>query len=235
MRLIGRRAQGGSRLPLLSAPPQLSAVSAIAPSAPSTVPTASVPTYPILPLTPEAFAPFGRVLQSYADLRACPKEIVVKRVNFGTANKFNHLAPITFLPPPGHPTLVGKVNFCVFSSEPQAPEVEAGSGKERWTIKALERHEFSTQAFSPMGRGGGRYLVVVALPGKGPSHSCATRHGSLNSGAARRQARLVDLARLLRHVDSRHLLPSQYLAPPSDRPRQGEPLRPSRFTSHSRS
>jgi hypothetical protein len=33
----------------------------------------------------------------------------------------------------------------------------------------LERHEFSSQAFVPMGGGGGRYLVLVCMPGAGES------------------------------------------------------------------
>lgn len=59
-----------------------------------------------------------------------------------------------------------EVNFCVFRCEQQNGYKGEG-GKESWEVKVLERHEFSSQAFVPMGGGGGRYLALVALPGAG--------------------------------------------------------------------
>lgn len=65
----------------------------------------------------------------------------------------------------------GDVNFCVFRCDKQNGVRSCKEGKESWEVKVLERHEFSSQAFVPMGNGGGRYLVLVALPGTGMSHS----------------------------------------------------------------
>lgn len=143
-----------------------------------------VPKIPAVPLNPSAFAPYGSVIQSYPDERAAPKEIKIKRVNFGTARKFNHLAPVEFVAPPagrfstadGGPVPSGQVNFCVFRCAPQNSEQlsQDGRGKRQWNVEVLERHEFSSQAFVPMGGapaqdGEGEYLVLVALPGAGAS------------------------------------------------------------------
>lgn len=117
----------------------------------------------------DAFSKYGSVIQSYEDHRSARKDVVVKAVNFGTAFKFNHLAPVTFLPPPSDPTIKGDVNFCVFRCD-QQNGVKGANGKETWEVKVLERHEFSSQAFVPMGGGGGRYLVLVAAPGPGASN-----------------------------------------------------------------
>ncbi|GAA5986251.1 hypothetical protein JCM10908_006475 [Rhodotorula pacifica] len=140
----------------------------------------SVPKIPAVPLNPSAFAPYGSVIQSYPDERAAPKEIKIKTVNFGTARKFNHLAPVEYVAPPagrfntadGSPLPAGQVNFCVFRCEPQnSKQLSAdGTGKRQWNVEVLERHEFSSQAFVPMGGtpaqdGEGQYLVLVALPG----------------------------------------------------------------------
>ncbi|POY71644.1 hypothetical protein BMF94_5339 [Rhodotorula taiwanensis] len=141
---------------------------------------ASVPKIPSVPLNPSAFAPYGSVIQSYPDERAAPKEIKIKTVNFGTARKFNHLSPVEYITPPagrfttadGSPVPAGQVNFCVFRCEPQnSQQLSAdGTGKRQWNVEVLERHEFSSQAFIPMGGtpvedGEGKYLVLVALPG----------------------------------------------------------------------
>ena len=127
----------------------------------------SVPRLPALPLTPDAFSAYGSVIQSYPDHRSARKDVVIKAVNFGTAFKFNHLSPVTFVQPPHAPDVEGQVNFCVFRCDAQdGVEVE---GKKVWEVKVLERHEFSSQAFVPLGGGGGKYLVLVAAPGAGAS------------------------------------------------------------------
>lgn len=132
-----------------------------------------VPKIPALPLTPDAFSAYGFVIQSYSDLRSARKDVIVKPVNFGTANKFNNLAPVKFIQPPHNKNknegkvLKGEVNFCVFRCDSQNGLKINESGKESWEVKVLERHEYSSQAFVPMGNGGGRYLVLVALPGVG--------------------------------------------------------------------
>lgn len=157
-----------------------SASSTAGPSASSTT-GASIPKIPALPLTPDAFSAYGSVIQSYPDHRSARKDVVIKAVNVGTAHKYNHLAPVTWVAPPaelaaaveGEGGLKPEVNFCVFRCEPQ-PGVKGASGKEAWDVKVLERHEFSSQAFVPMGAGGGKYLVLVALPGADGQPDLAT-------------------------------------------------------------
>lgn len=127
-----------------------------------------VPKIPAIPLTPDAFSSYGSVIQSYPDQRSARKDIIIKPVNFGTAYKFNHLSPVTFVQPKGREELKAEVNFCVFRCDQQnGVKSLEGGGKESWEVKVLERHEFSSQAFVPMGNEGGRYLVLVALPGPG--------------------------------------------------------------------
>ncbi|KAI5479265.1 allantoicase [Pseudohyphozyma bogoriensis] len=121
-----------------------------------------VPKIPAVPLTADAFSTYGSVIQSYEDHRSARKDLVIKQVNFGTAHKFNHLAPVTWVQPAANATVKPEVNFCVFQCD-QQNGVKGANGKEAWEVKVLERHEFSSQAFVPMGGGGGRYLVLVAL------------------------------------------------------------------------
>ncbi|GAA5837510.1 hypothetical protein JCM11251_002125 [Rhodosporidiobolus azoricus] len=156
-------------------------------SVPASSSSRSVPKLPAVPLTPSAFAPYGSVIQSYADERSAPKEIKIKTVNFGTARKFNHLAPVSFVRPPSSRLPVGaeegQVNFCVFRSEPQ-PGVRNALGKRTWEVKVLERHEFSSQAFVPMGgEGAGRYLVLVALAGTDGTPDLSTLRAFLASAS----------------------------------------------------
>ncbi|GAA6012194.1 hypothetical protein JCM10207_002755 [Rhodosporidiobolus poonsookiae] len=156
----------------------------VTPSGGAAAAAKSVPKLPAVPLTPSAFAPYGSVIQSYPDERAAPKEIKIKTVNFGTARKFNHLAPVTFLPPPSlKPEEQGQVNFCVFRAQPQ-PGLRNERGKQTWEVKVLERHEFSSQAFVPMGgEGAGRYLVLVALAGADGAPDLSTLRAFLASPA----------------------------------------------------
>jgi allantoicase len=131
--------------------------------------SSGVPKVLAVPLTPDAFSAYGSVIQSYPDQRSARKDVVIKPVNFGTAFKFNHLAPVTFVPPASRPDLAnrGQVNFCVFRCDAQDGVKGSASGQAQWPVKVLERHEFSSQAFVPMGNGGSRYLVIVCLPGAG--------------------------------------------------------------------
>lgn len=146
----------------------------------------SVPKLPALALTPDAFSAYGSVIQSYPDHRSARKDVVIKPVNFGTAFKFNHLSSVTWVPPPvtlaGAAELRPEVNFCVFRCDAQ-PGVKGPSGKESWEVKVLERHEFSSQAFVPMGAGGGRFLVLVALPGSDGQPDLATLRAFMATSA----------------------------------------------------
>lgn len=191
-------------------------------SSPASSSTLSVPKVPAVPLTPDAFSSYGSVIQSYPDHRSARKDVVIKPVNFGTAFKYNHLSPVTWVQPKEHPEVKGEVNFCVFRCE-QQNGVKGEKGKESWEVKVLERHEFSSQAFVPMGGGSGRYLVLVCLPGAGES--------LLFAESARERRTLTELSALFcrwpappfhpsrfpRYQRPGYLLPSQHLAPPHHR------------------
>ncbi|KAG0736274.1 hypothetical protein G6F16_002078 [Rhizopus arrhizus] len=111
-------------------------------------PKATIPqTLTAMPLTSEAYAPYGDVIHP-------PGARSKTGANQGTASKFHHVALVNNLFPQGD----GKMNVCIFRCKPaqQLP----------FTVKLLERHPYSTQAFIPMTSGGTRgYLVVVALNG----------------------------------------------------------------------
>ncbi|KAK4052373.1 Allantoicase [Microbotryomycetes sp. JL201] len=179
LRLYGRRASqfpDYSALKPLPKPSQSTVLETVASAVKSRVtkfssessasPERSVPRVPALPLTREAYAPYGSVLQSYPDERSAKRDIKIKRVNFGTASKFNHLSKVEWIQPATRPDLVPDLNFCVFRCDEQNGCVDERSGKQSWDVKVLERHEFSSQAFVPMGGGSDRYLVLVCLPGK---------------------------------------------------------------------
>lgn len=89
------------------------------------------------PLTPEAFAPFGRMVS--AGLQPGSS------ANQGTAVRFDFYAALTSTRPGAKP------NLAVFRSVPKALPFE---------VKLLERHPCSTQVFLPLIVS--RYLVVVA-------------------------------------------------------------------------
>ena len=126
---------------------------------------------PIVPLTPEAFAPFGKVIQAYADHNAAPRGTKITPANQGTASKFHKLAPLdSSYPLEAGATTDLSVYRC--SSLPNRGE------NEEWEVKVLERHPFTTQAFIPMGATGPlghsedgledighAYLVVAAKNG----------------------------------------------------------------------
>lgn len=124
-------------------------------------------TIPVLPLTPEAFAPFGRVIQGYSDRAAVPPGTKITPANGGTATKFHKLALIDSSYPDGSGATAG---LSVFRCNP----VEVVNGVIE--LKVLERHPYTNQAFIPMGPAecfgdealpdpGCRYLVVVAHNG----------------------------------------------------------------------
>ncbi|KAK4057093.1 Allantoicase [Microbotryomycetes sp. JL221] len=132
-----------------------------------------VPHIPALPLTREAYSSYGSVIQAYPDERSAKKDIKIKRVNFGTASKYNFLSKVEWIEPSVSihgSKLEPEINFCVFRCDAQNGEVSQHiNKKEQWQVKVLERHEFSSQAFVPMGNGGDRYLVIVCLPNSGKS------------------------------------------------------------------
>lgn len=181
VRLIGRRASAagaGKGLPPISNPdPVLKDLPSVPSQAqsqhvPSNGSGISIPSMQALPLTKEGFAPYGDVIESFSrsnpphpkedderSLKTSTREggVQIKTVNFGTARKYNFLAPLTW-------TGQGEaqLNVCIFRCQRQT----SSTGSHIWPVEALERHVHSSQAFVPMGGcQAGRYLVIVALPG----------------------------------------------------------------------
>lgn len=132
---------------------------------PSPLPS-QVTAVPVLPLTPEAFAPFGQVIQGYSDLTAAPKGTKITPANAGTANKFHKLSLLKSSYPAESGATAG---VSVYRCQPLADINADGTTM----LTTMERHPYTNQVFVPMGKGGAeglketseRYLVVVAQNG----------------------------------------------------------------------
>jgi ureidoglycolate lyase len=92
------------------------------------------------PLTAAAFAPFGEVIETAGH--------APRLINEGTAERFDDLAPVDVLANGGRPLI------SIFKATPRPLP---------FTVKGLERHPLSSQAFYPLDRS--PFLVVVAEPG----------------------------------------------------------------------
>jgi ureidoglycolate lyase len=89
------------------------------------------------PLTAEAFAPFGRVIETAGHL--------ARSINQGTCERFDDLAPVDIVGEGGRPLIsIFRAKPCVL---PHA-------------VRTLERHPLSSQAFYPLD--GRPFLIVVA-------------------------------------------------------------------------
>jgi ureidoglycolate lyase len=97
-------------------------------------------------LDPEFYRPYGDVIATTGSARSA---------NAGTAQRFNHVAGLENLRPGAQP------NLCVFRVEPAMANP--------FTVRMLERHRHSTQAFVPMAAT--RYLVIVCGGGDAPDLS----------------------------------------------------------------
>ncbi|KAI8365503.1 ureidoglycolate hydrolase-domain-containing protein [Choanephora cucurbitarum] len=107
----------------------------------------NIPTIQAEPLSSEAYAPYGDVIDATATG-------LITSANQGTAEKYHHVALVTNT----FPKVNGKMNLCIYHCRP-AKELP-------FTVKLLERHPYSSQAFIPMTDGQTRgYLVIVALNG----------------------------------------------------------------------
>ena len=164
--------------------PSTPTLTAVAPHTQQTPPltpepplTLDVPTIPALPITPEAFEEYGAVIQAWSDTDAVPRGTKVTSANQGTAHKFHNLALVEQAYPPGAHARTG---LSVFRATPPIRDGERAEPGALWSVKLLERHSFTTQAFVPMGTAGGvrmtgfeeplgetgrAYLVIVALNG----------------------------------------------------------------------
>jgi ureidoglycolate lyase len=97
-------------------------------------------------LQSDQYAPYGDVIAAAGTARAA---------NAGTAQRFDHVATLENLRPGARP------NLCVFRVEPATTNP--------FTVRMLERHRHSTQAFVPMAAS--RYLVIVCGGGDSPDLS----------------------------------------------------------------
>jgi len=95
------------------------------------------------PLTPEAFAPFGDVIQAEGH--------APRLINEGTCERFDDLAPVDVLDEGGRPLI------SIFKAAPRPLPFE---------VRVMERHPLSSQAFYPLD--GVPFLVVVAESDSGP-------------------------------------------------------------------
>ena len=95
------------------------------------------------PLTAEAFAPFGHVIETAGH--------TPRLINEGTSERFDDLAPVDVLADGGRPLI------SIFKATPRPLP---------FSVKGLERHPLSSQAFYPLD--GLPFLVVVAEPGDAP-------------------------------------------------------------------
>ncbi|ORX40249.1 allantoicase [Kockovaella imperatae] len=129
-------------------------------------------TIPALPLTPEAFAPYGQVIQGFSLPTSAPKGSHVTIANQGTAFKVHRMLKV----------------------EHNYPEEKQADIKDGLIhpLKMLERHKYTTQAFIPMGKGtlgepalapGGAYLVVVARNGKDDKPDLSTLRAFMATSA----------------------------------------------------
>ena len=92
------------------------------------------------PLTPEAFAPFGDVIETAGH--------TARLINEGTCERFDDLARVDVLEAGGRPLI------SIFNAQPRDLPFE---------VKTLERHPLSSQAFYPLDAQ--PFLVVVAEEG----------------------------------------------------------------------
>jgi ureidoglycolate lyase len=102
------------------------------------------------PLTPEAYAPYGRVIQ------ASPRGEPGVPANLGTALRFDDVVDVVNTRGPS-----AKLAVKVFRSRPVP--------REKRPLALLEKHPCSTQLFIPMN--GSRYIALVALGADRPDLS----------------------------------------------------------------
>jgi allantoicase len=129
---------------------------------------------PALMLTPEAFAPYGNVVQAYNTAEAAPRGVKVTGANQGSAIEYHALAAVKSCYPID---CNAKAALSVYRAKP----IDAAIG-ELFDVHLLERHPCTNQAFFALGAGTGvseyalekqgrAYLVIVALNGEGMSTS----------------------------------------------------------------
>lgn len=104
----------------------------------------SMYTLEVEPLTPEAFAPFGEVIEASDAVRHFP-------INGGNTERYHDLAKLDAGPD-------GRAILSIFRGQPRSLP---------FVVEMMERHPRGSQAFVPMS--GRPYLVVVAPAGDTPT------------------------------------------------------------------
>ncbi len=124
------------------------------------------------PLTPEAFAPFGDVLQAVG--------VPDKLINRGFCGRFHDRAALDFGPG-------GRAGLSLFDAKPRDLPYQ---------LEMVERHPEGSQAFVPMhtnpwlvivaeaGETPGQVHAFMAAPGQGVNFHAGTWHGVLTPLAA---------------------------------------------------
>jgi len=156
IRILGRR-NANDNENIVEDVVHLGSTSAVGESVLAVSPTKHV--IPVLPLTPEAFAPFGRVIQAYDDATVAPKGAKTSSANAGSATKFHKLSLVESSYPKDAGATAG---ISVYRCQPVAV-----SDSGFLLLDVLERHPFTNQAFIPMGQSSGSgtastYIVAVA-------------------------------------------------------------------------
>ena len=137
----------------------------VQPSSPTVpIPLPRTKLIPALPLTPEAFAPFGHVVQAYANPHSAPRGVKITPANQGSALKFHKLAPVESVYPPN---LGATTGLSVYRCKPLD---DSAFSEEGWEVQRLERHRYTNQAFIPMGGGRGPGFSDDALSGNGRAY-----------------------------------------------------------------
>ncbi|CAG8697025.1 16938_t:CDS:2 [Dentiscutata erythropus] len=167
LRIFGRR-----QLPSSTSLQSLSFKSIISPSITSQT---SPEILMAQPLTYEAFAPYGHVIDSFKEPSVSPfmtsitNNLRVTPANQGTARKYNHIAPvINFRETDIISSDKGTVVQFVAKARPNLSLFRCSPMNLPISIKMLEKHSYSSQAFIPMNNGSKAkgYLVIVCLGDK---------------------------------------------------------------------
>ena len=112
------------------------------------LPQGPAATTPLVPrtLSPQAFAPFGTVLQ-------VPQGMAGRRINGGNAQRFDLVDDLQ-LGAEG-----GRAQLALFRAQPRGFPL---------VLHEMERHLLGSQSFVPLGER--RFVIVVAAPGAAPGH-----------------------------------------------------------------
>ncbi|GIZ38583.1 hypothetical protein CKM354_000199600 [Cercospora kikuchii] len=127
-------------------------------------------------LTPEAFAPFGEVIQNPATHDELDGNgewrLQHQTANQGSATKWLDVTHMANHYDRAASRKAAKVAMNMFVCKPRTLSKRKSDGKEVFRVEILERHPYTPQTFVPMGLGKGekgtKYLVIVAptLPAK---------------------------------------------------------------------